>query len=446
MQVDTQTISDIELFSKNKKLDSIYECYNNTATIGGSEKLYKYLRNPVSDIDFLNERKAEIFFFCENDLCLDLDKRQIYFIEHYRKNSRFPLRANWIDAFADGLKEKIREDRDYYTIQEGIFHLIGLMANVKLFLEELKNHNVPKSLQLKLEHCNTFMAHKQVAAILSSLPKKSAKIKWLTLGRLDTLFRVKMKTELEKFLDIIYSLDVLQCLADLVVNKNYSLATYKDNDTPIFEVEDCFYPFLDTPIINTFAFNHGCNLCFLTGPNMSGKSTFLKTVGLIVYLAHLGFPVPAKRLVTTVQKGLFTTINLSDNLNLGYSHFYSEVKRVKDMALELQSLDNIFVIFDELFKGTNVKDAYDSTLMVVRALSKIRNSIFFISSHILEVAEDISESAKIDFRCFESSLKNEQAEYDYKLKRGISKERVGFQIVQREKIEEILESISKSQS
>lgn len=446
MKVDHQTISDIELFSKNKKLDSIYECYNNTATIGGSEKLYKYLRNPVSDIDFLNERKAEIIFFCENDLRLDLDKRQIYFIEHYRKNSRFPLRANWIDAFADGLKEKIKEDRDYYTIQEGIFHLIGLMANVKLFLDELKNHNVPRSLQLKLEHCKVFMAHKKLAAVLSHLPKKSANIKWLTLGRLDTFFRVKMKTELEQFLDTIYSLDVLQCLADLTINKNYSLATYTNSNTPVFEVEDCFHPFLDNPVINTFAFTNGCNLCFLTGPNMSGKSTFLKTVGLIIYLAHIGFPVPAKRVHTSVQKGLFTTINLSDNLNLGYSHFYSEVKRVKEMALELKSLDNVFVIFDELFKGTNVKDAYDSTLMVVKALAKIKNSIFFISSHILEVAEDISESAKIDFRCFESSLNNDQMEYDYKLKNGISRERVGFQIVKREKIEEILESISEGQS
>lgn len=106
---------------------------------------------------------------------------------------------------------------------------------------------------------------------------------------------------------------------------------------------------------------------------MSGKSTFLKTIGLHIYLAHLGFPVPAKKLKISIFDGLFTTINLADNLNLGYSHFYSEVKKVKDIVLKINSKKNLIVIFDELFRGTNVKDAYDASLIIISTLAKIRD-------------------------------------------------------------------------
>uniref|UniRef100_UPI00321720E9 MutS-related protein n=1 Tax=uncultured Draconibacterium sp. TaxID=1573823 RepID=UPI00321720E9 len=394
----------------------------------------------------MKERKAEINFFNENDLRLELNKREIDFVEHYRKNRRFTLRANWIDAIKDGVHEKLIPDGDYYVIKEGIFKLVHFLHRLKLFLEELKEYNAPASLLQKLEHCSVFLEHKQFASVFRNLPKTSSCQKWINLGRLDTFFRIKKKVELEKVLDGIYMLDVLQSLAELMKNNHYCLANYNDSGSPVFEVEDGFHPFLEKPVKNSFAFDEGSNICFLTGPNMLGKSTFLKTLGIIIYLSHIGFPIPARLVNTSIQKGLFTTINLSDNLNLGFSHFYSEVKRVKEMAQDLQSYQRIFVIFDELFKGTNVKDAFDSTLMVVQALSKIRNSIFFISSHILEVAEEISNSAKIDFRCFESMLKDSQAVYDYKLKRGISKERVGFQIVKNEKIEEILKEVIAAQS
>jgi DNA mismatch repair protein MutS len=162
---------------------------------------------------------------------------------------------------------------------------------------------------------------------------------------------------------------------------------------------------------------------------MAGKSTFLKTMGLLIYLSHLGFSVPAKKLMISIFDGIFTTINLSDNLNLGYSHFYSEVKRVKDIVLKINSRKNIVVIFDELFRGTNVKEAFDASLMIIKALSKIRDNFFFISTHILEVAEELGNNNSITYRCFESELIDHQPVYDFKIKPGISKERIGMLII-----------------
>jgi DNA mismatch repair ATPase MutS len=178
---------------------------------------------------------------------------------------------------------------------------------------------------------------------------------------------------------------------------------------------------------------------------MAGKSTFLKTMGLMVYLAHLGFPVPAKSLKTSIFDGLYTTINLSDNLNLGYSHFYSEVRRVKEVVGKLNTGKNLVVIFDELFRGTNVKDAYDGSLLIISSLAKVKRSLFFISSHILEVAEILDQNESIIFNCFESELVEKNTVYDFKLRNGVSKERIGMLIIQKENIIEMLENIAEQQ-
>ena len=127
-------------------------------------------------------------------------------------------------------------------------------------------------------------------------------------------------------MDVIYELDVLQSLSTLMDEKNLTLPIYSQEVKPIMDVSNCFHPFLDNPVVNSFTYKDGTNLCFITGPNMSGKSTFLKTVAVLIYFSHLGFPVPASRFETTLFQGLFTSINLLDSLNQGLSHFYSEVK------------------------------------------------------------------------------------------------------------------------
>lgn len=177
---------------------------------------------------------------------------------------------------------------------------------------------------------------------------------------------------------------------------------------------------------------------------MAGKSTFLKSLGLAIYISHLGFPVPAKKMKTSVYNGIITTINLSDNINKGYSHFYSEVRRVKEVAIKLKDKNRLFVIFDELFRGTNVKDAFDASLLIIESFAKINESTFFISTHITEIAERLEKFSNIDYKYFNSELIDDKPVYKYELKEGVSHERLGMHIVRNEKIIEILDSILKN--
>lgn len=439
--IDKQTISDFELFSYSEKIPSIFGFYNRTVTKGGQEKLYNIIKAPESDIDFLENRKKEIDFFCNTNNPLKLNKRQLDYIEHYLSSPGSPLRDNLIDATKDGLANKIKPTQDYYTIVQGIFNAIWFLVPLSSFIKGFNDFKIPDSIKNKLEAIETFLNIKPISKIIKDPPKKSNDLKYININKLDYIFRKKHENDFRDLLNTIYEIDVLQSLCILINEEGFSLAEYSSGQQALFELEGGFHPLLKDPIKNNFNFSDNSSLCFLTGPNMSGKSTFLKTIAIITYFSHLGLPVPASRLRTSLFNGLFTTINISDEINQGLSHFYAEVKRVKEMSLAIQKDNKLIIILDELFRGTNVKDAHDGTLMIIKLLSQIKGSVFFISSHIIEVAEILKSSNNIDFKCFESTLNNEFPEYDYKLKDGVTSERIGLQIIRNENIENILSEI-----
>jgi DNA mismatch repair ATPase MutS len=159
----------------------------------------------------------------------------------------------------------------------------------------------------------------------------------------------------------------------------------------------------------------------------------------------MGFPVPAASMEFSVQNGLFTTINLPDNINMGYSHFYAEVIRVKKVAESINRSKNLIVIFDELFRGTNVKDAYDATVAVTEAFAANKNCIFIISTHIIEAGETLRERCdNIYFINLPTVMEGSQPLYTFKIAEGITSDRHGMIIINNEGILEILKNVKKA--
>lgn len=444
-ETDKQTMSDLNLFQDRKDEKPVFSYYNKTATEGGRQMMNKLFRTPVADLEFLQRRRDEIDFFVGNDCVIRLKARHLDFIEHYLDVDRIPLRNNIIDATWDGLINKIAEDGNYWIISNGILHAISLLNDLAVFMNDCSSFSVPESLQEDFKRINGFLELNLVMKLLANPPKDVKKLTFTQINNFDYLLRSDKKDFFRELLSIVYKIDVLQTLSRIVKSDGFTLPDYCEAAQPVFEVTGAFYPLLTAPVAASFRFDNGSGLCFITGPNMAGKSTFLKTMGLMIYLSHLGFPVPAKCLKVTVFDGLFTTINLSDNLNLGYSHFNAEVKRVKEIILKINPGRKLFVIFDELFRGTNVKDAFDASLMIIAELAKIRGTLFFISTHILEVAESLRNKESILFKCFESELVDQAPVYDYKIKEGVSKERIGMIIIKRENIPGILTQIIENQ-
>jgi len=261
----------------------------------------------------------------------------------------------------------------------------------------------------------------------------------LNFSQVDFILRKTVKEELLWLLERYYEFDAYTAIGLTSKKLNFTFPEFEDRKDSRIEIEGLFHPKLKKAIGNDFTISAKENMCFLTGANMSGKSTFLKAFGLSVYLAHLGFPVPATKMKTSIFDGLFTTINLSDNINHGLSHFYSEVKRVKEVASEIKNDKNLVVIFDELFRGTNVKDASAASSMIISAIAQQPGSVYIISSHIMEIAQELEKHKNIYFKCFDVKVINDEAIYSYKLVNGVSKDSLGLHIVIKEQIIELLQ-------
>jgi DNA mismatch repair ATPase MutS len=224
-------------------------------------------------------------------------------------------------------------------------------------------------------------------------------------------------------------------------DRGFSFAEALPKERHFVRLEGVYHPQVKNAVPNTLDITPDSNLIFLTGANMAGKSTFMKSLGIALFLAHAGLPVPAAKMVFSVRDAIYTTINLPDDLGMGASHFFAEVLRVKKIARELSLGKSLFVIFDELFRGTNVKDAYEATVALTTAFAGRRDSMFVISTHIIEAGDVLRErNANISFVYLPTRLQESLPVYTYTLEKGITADRHGMVIIRNEGILDILKN------
>lgn len=438
--VDKQTLDDLSIFQNTYNRNSIFNLFNHTKTIGGKEKLEEIFNRPLTNPTAIKDRIDVINYFQNNNTQIAFDKVTCDFIEFYlKKNYRAKSFAKFI-GFIERIIYAFNSNNDYYVIQQGVASVLEVLSTL---FEFIKNdiERLPKLLKdfhitiSKIFDDGDFNIVKQL------INKK--KLSVVDLIQADHLFRHIAYDKIYVLLDIIYQLDVYIAVSLSGKAIGFNLPVINENSGSILVLKDLFHPFINNHVGNNIEFNYNKNVCFVTGANMAGKSTFLKAVGVSVYLSQLGFPVPATYMETSVFKGLITTINIADDIHKGHSHFYNEVLRVKHVAEKINESSKIFVIFDELFRGTNVKDAYDASLAIIAAFSKVRKCFFIVSTHIVEVANDLSKINNVDFRYMETLFDKDNPVYSYKLKEGITEERLGMWIVKNEKIVEIIENSIK---
>ncbi|HXO77901.1 MAG TPA: hypothetical protein VN824_21750, partial [Puia sp.] len=271
------------------------------------------------------------------------------------------------------------------------------------------------------------------------LQQEVSRLSWLRLAGIHHLLTNVLQKELARLLEIIYKLDLYIAVSRTAAEKGFSFAHALPAEDYIVHAHDLRHPCLDKAVGNPVLLDRHRNVVFLTGANMAGKSTFMKSFGIALYLAHMGFPVAARDMVFSIKDGIYTSINVPDNLSLGYSHFYAEVQRVKTIAESVGNSKSLVVIFDELFKGTNVKDAYDATLAITAAFAEYRNCGFIISTHIIEVGEVLRERYNnLQFAYLPTVMEGKVPRYTYTITEGITSDRHGMMIIEQEGILDII--------
>jgi len=181
----------------------------------------------------------------------------------------------------------------------------------------------------------------------------------------------------------------------------------------------------------------------ITGSNMGGKSTFLRTVGVNLVLALAGAPCCAQNgQVSNLQ--LFTSMRTQDNLEKGISSFYAELNRIEKMLKLIGKSQNIYFLLDEMFKGTNSEDRHKGGFSLINQLSNL-NTSGIIATHDIELAK-LSENKKLVANySFNSEMINHSMIFSYKLHNGICYDFNASELMKKSGIE-ILSNISGEQN
>lgn len=448
-EIDKQTIADLDIYNNDINAKTVSGLFTETQSFLGKTKVYELLANPLSNYEELKERTDTIRFFAENRLTdLQLNTDALNFAGYYQKQRRHTIEPTFATAFWRFIFDKLNKDAQYFLMREGVLQTVETLRWIDNFSKRILNlHNenkvnVPKTLLEQSQKVQEIFARNGY----NTLVKKRIR-KFITVGKLDYLFRIKERRDISFFLDLIYQYDAFSTIAKVSVERGFSFANLtKPEEGNKIEFKGLFHPLLDNPIANDVHLNRDSNLIFLSGPNMAGKSTILKSLAIATFLAHVGFPIPGSKMNFSVLSGISTTINIADDLSSGYSHFFAEVMRVKQVAEKLKENKNMLIIFDELFRGTNVKDAYDGTEAVIKAFSKVKDSFFVVSTHIVEVAEELEQLNNIQFNYMNIEHRDGHPTYSYELKEGISNDRLGMYIIQKEGLIDLIESCATASS
>lgn len=171
---------------------------------------------------------------------------------------------------------------------------------------------------------------------------------------------------------------------------------------------------------NDFSIDNSGKIILVTGSNMSGKSTFQRTCGVNMILAFAGAPVCADFLEVSLVH-LLTSMRISDSLEDNTSSFYAELKRLAMIIRESASNPSVFLLLDEILRGTNSNDRHIGSVALIRQLLQ-QKTVGIIATHDLSLSELENElPEKIDNYNFDVKIRGEELYFDYKLNRGICK-------------------------
>lgn len=438
MQIDSTSFSDISIFNHEEEL-SIFHKLDFTQTTGGRETLKDFFSKPFNSIEKIEGTHTILRTFLEyiDKWPIDINNGTIVMIEKFLDYplNDVPSKPQSINSFLFTIFNK----HDYELIRFTIKHYADFFRGMRDLTELFAHTELPRHVTQLLLRIQKIL--KEEPLYFLSIQEKSKK-----LSAKENLYYARYLHERYKYytyelIQIFCKFDAWYSMAVAVKKFNLCFPDFLDVDKPFIEARQLYHMLLSQPVSYDITMNREQHFIFLTGANMAGKSTFIKSLGACVFLAHIGMGVPAGRLQLSLFDGLLSNINVVDNIVKGESFFFNEVKRIKNTIEKINDGGKWLVLIDELFKGTNVQDAMKCSLAVIKGLIKIKNSLFVLSTHLYEISEELKQYPTISFQHFETLIENDQLQFSYHLKPGVSNDRIGYIILKREKVTDLLDSL-----
>ncbi len=438
MQIDNISFNDISIFHPEEEF-SIFHKLNFTRTSGGKEWLRRFFSEPHSDLKRIIGTQKIIRTLMEhvNDWPDDITNGTLLVMDKFMDYALDPISER--SSTFNSVLYKWLHSADYSMVKYSVPHFADFFRGIKRITSLLEEVDLPTNISIYIERINQVL--KLEPLLLLSITERGEKFSIRENLYFGYYLRASYKNRVLELMDIFSRLDAWYSMAVAVKTYKLSFPEFIEQDAPLVEAKGLYHILIPQPVAYDLQMNPEHNFLFLTGANMAGKSTLIKSVGSAVFLAHIGMGVPAAAMKLTLFDGLLSNINVVDNIAKGESFFFNEVQRIKNTIDKINNGKKWLVLIDELFKGTNVQDAMKCSLTVIKGLIKIKNSLFILSTHLYEIGDDLKGFSNISFKYFETNVDNDQLQFSYQLKEGISNDRLGYVILKREKVVEMLDKL-----
>lgn len=439
MQSDKTTLKDLSVFAADDN-GSIFGLLAHTTTQAGKDMLRKHIISPPESYEHLQQMQDVVKFFTKNTevwpavitngTLVMIDK----FFDAADGQASPPAGINLI---LGRYLQKWLNKNEYFFTQFSLSHIADFLKGCKQLTQLLERTDLPQMLRRELELAEQETKHRLTEELLQ-LNKDTP---YRDLALLNFKVRREMKHNILRLVLHYSRIDAWQSMARATLLHNWNFPELLPPTSSVLDVQALSHPLLQQPIPYTISLKDNQNFLILTGANMSGKTTFMRALGVGALLAHLGMGVPASAMRISFLQSVITNMHVEDNLIKGESYFFAEVQRMKLTAQQLQQKGALLVLMDELFKGTNVHDAYECTKAVIEGLLNHPHHLMILSTHLHEVAQHFSSNTSINFAYFTTQMAgDEQFHFTYELKKGISNDRIGYRILQKEGVLSLLQA------
>lgn len=435
MRNDKTTLKDLSIFTSDAG-EGIFDLLDHAATQAGRNMLKKHVLNPPDSVEALQELQDTIKFWTVNaDRWPQIISNGTLVMLEKFFEAADTTPPSGFTLMLGNFFQKLLNKNQYFFTQFSLSHLADFLKGCIELTALLDAQDVPALLKRELEVMQKELEHRLTADIV----KVNKQTPFKTLSDLSYKAHREIKNPVARLMNHYARIDAWRALA-LATTKNKWVFPELMPPLPLhFETKGLYHPLLQTPVAYDIAFNERQNFLLLTGANMSGKTTFMRAIGVGALLAHIGTGVPAAAMRISYLQGIITNMHVEDNLLKGESYFFAEVQRMKLTAENLLQHQPHLVLMDELFKGTNVHDAYECTRAVVEGLMNRPHHLMVLSTHLYEVAQHFKDTPGIQFAYFITNMaKDGSYEFTYELKEGISNDRIGYRILQKQGVLDLL--------
>lgn len=438
MEIDKTTLADLSMFHSGEDA-SVFSKLDFCSTSLGSEQMrinFSIALKTQEEIEAVQQTLKLIIKY-KQDWQSKISNGTVMVVEKFFNSNINPIPSH--PSALEAYSYKLFNGPDFALVYYSAKHCFDFIKGLKHLVQMFAKDELPKPFKKVINSVDKIVSKDQFTIIEKY--KNTDELSRQQLLQLAHFIRYGYKHHMLELVVLYAQIDAWYGMAMAVKNLGLSFPEFVVKDEPVIEVAGLYHLLVQNPIAYDVILNQKTNFLFLTGANMAGKSTFIKSVGASVFLAHIGMGIPAKQMKLTLFDGMLSNINVVDNISKGESYFYNEVQRIKATITKISDGKKWLILIDELFKGTNVQDAMKCSSTVIEGLLKMKNSLFILSTHLYEIGEDLKKYPNIDFKYFETAVFNDQLHFSYQLKEGISNDRLGYLILKKEGVVEMLEKM-----